>query len=112
MPEIVMKRDYPKTFAYLKRFEDQLRKRAGFRKYFDSSDPFYSIYNVGPYTLAKWKVVWRDMGSGIQAAGLGEKDGQAICPEHHVMFFPLTCADAAPHLLPLVVSSPLHILGS
>jgi hypothetical protein len=112
IPEIVMKRDYPKTFAYLKRFEDQLRKRAGFRKYFDSSDPFYSIYNVGPYTLAQWKVVWRDMGSGIQVAVLGEKDGKSICPEHHVMFVPFTTADEAHYLCALLMSSPVQLLVS
>ena len=112
IPEIVMKRDYPKTFAYLKRFEGQLRKRAGFRKYFDSSDPFYSIYNVGPYTLAQWKVVWRDMGSGIQVAVLGEKDGKSVCPEHHVMFVPFTTADEAHYLCALLMSSPVQLLVS
>src|SRR5260370_13892451 len=112
IPEIVMKRDYPKTFAYLKRFEDQFRKRPGFRNSFDSNNPFYSIYNVGPYTLAQWKVVWRDMGSGIQVAVLGEKDGKSICPEHHVMFFPFTTADEAHYLCALLMSSPVQLLVS
>ena len=35
-----------------------LRKRSGYRQYFKPIDPFWSIYNVGPYSLAPWKVVW------------------------------------------------------
>jgi len=58
IPESVMKRKYPKTYAYLHQFEEQLRGRSGFRKYFEPSDPFYSMYNVGPYSLAEHKVVW------------------------------------------------------
>lgn len=56
--ETTMKRQYPKTFAYLKHFEQLLRQRSGFRQYFRPTDPFYSVYNVGPHTLAIYKVVW------------------------------------------------------
>ncbi len=38
-----MKETLPKTYAYLKRFEEQLKQRSGYRKYFNSEDPFYSI---------------------------------------------------------------------
>ena len=112
IPEPVMKRDYPKTFEYLRRFEGQLRKRSGFRKYFNTSDPFYSIYNVGPYTLARWKVVWRDMGSEIQVAVIGQKDGKKICPEHHVMFVPFETADEAHFLCAVLMSAPVQLLVS
>ncbi len=61
IPETEMKRRCPKTFAYLKQFEGDpkkplrgtLRGRSGYRKYFKSSDPFYSLYNVGLYSLAR-----------------------------------------------------------
>lgn len=58
IPEADMKRRFPQTFAYFKKFEEQLRKRSGFRQYFKPTDPFWSMYDVGSYTLAKWKVVW------------------------------------------------------
>jgi hypothetical protein len=57
-----MKKKWPKTYAYFKRFETQLRKRSGFQQYFRPDDPFYSVYNVGPYTLAPWKVQWKHTG--------------------------------------------------
>ena len=58
IPEAEMKSKYPKTYAYLKRFEKQLRQRSGYRKFFKSTDPYWTMYDVGPYTLAPWKVVW------------------------------------------------------
>jgi len=62
IPEKEMKRKYSKTFAYLRKFEKELRQRSGYRKYFKSTDPFYSLYNVGPYTMEKWKVIWKHTG--------------------------------------------------
>jgi hypothetical protein len=42
-----------------------------YRKFFKQSDPFYSIYGVGSYTLAEWKVVWPELGKTVQAAVCG-----------------------------------------
>ena len=67
IPEEEMKRQWPKTFAYLKRFEGDpsepvrgtLRGRALYRRYYKPSDPFYSMYNVGWQTIDQTKVFWR-----------------------------------------------------
>ena len=57
-----LKVTYPQTYAYLKQFEDVLRQRSGYRKYFDPvKDPFYSMYDVAEYTFAPYKVMWRRM---------------------------------------------------
>jgi hypothetical protein len=74
IPVPVMKREYPKTLAYLKEFEQDLRKRSGYRQYFDPTDPFWSIYNVGPYTMAPWKVYWTRVSTRISAAVAGSND--------------------------------------
>jgi len=63
----VMRRDYPRTLAYLERFERLLRSRAAYRRYQDDK-AFYSMYNVGRYTVAEIKVVWRRMDRRINAA--------------------------------------------
>jgi hypothetical protein len=88
----VMKRDYPKTFSYFRRFEDQLRRRSGFRQYFDPGDPFWSIYNVGRYTLAPWKVLWREQSSEFQAAVVAGGKRPPI-PDHKLMA--VACRSAA-----------------
>ena len=67
IPEVEMKRRYSKTYAYFKLFEDHLRQRSGYRKFFKPTDPFWSMYNVGPYTLGPWKVMWAEVGHQVQA---------------------------------------------
>jgi hypothetical protein len=65
--EAVMRARYPWTLAYLERFRELLVSRAAYRRY-QGGGPFYSMYNVGPYTIAPVKVVWRRMDRRINAA--------------------------------------------
>ncbi len=68
-----LERDYPLTLAYLRRFEPLLTRRAAYRRY-QASQPFYSMYNIGPYTVSPFKVVWRRMDKQIRAAVVEEID--------------------------------------
>jgi hypothetical protein len=63
----LMREKYPRTLAYLQRFESQLCSRAAYRRYQEGC-PFYSMYNVGPYTTAPIKVIWRRMDRRMNAA--------------------------------------------
>jgi hypothetical protein len=65
--EETMRKQYPRTLAYLEQFRSLLTTRAAYRRY-QESGPFYSMYNVGPYTVAPIKVVWRRMDRQINAA--------------------------------------------
>jgi hypothetical protein len=65
--ERTMRSQYPKTYGYLRRFQSQLAGRAAYRRY-QQRAPFYSMYNVGPYTVAPIKVVWRRMDRRINAS--------------------------------------------
>ncbi len=67
IPEAVMRDKFPRTFAYLKRFEQSLAHRSAYQRY-QQNKPFYSMYNVGTYTVAEIKVVWRCMDRRINAA--------------------------------------------
>jgi hypothetical protein len=90
----IMQETYPKTYMYLKRFEKQLRARAAFHRYFtkknartgeiEESGPFYSMFDIGPYTFAHWKVVWPNMGDRLDAAVVSLQDGKVIVPQHIV----------------------------
>jgi hypothetical protein len=66
---------YPRTYGYLKHFEKVLRERAAFKRYFTRKDrynkvvetgPFYSMFDVGTYTFAPWKVVWPWISKGTE----------------------------------------------
>jgi hypothetical protein len=65
--ESLMHEKFPRTLDYLRRFEKTLRARAAYRRY-QESRPFYSMYNVGPYTFSPIKVVWRRMDRRLNAA--------------------------------------------
>ena len=65
--EPVMRERYPGTFAYLSEFRERLVARVAYRRY-QSRAAFYSMYDVGPYTVAPIKVVWRRMDRRITAA--------------------------------------------
>jgi hypothetical protein len=84
IPEHQMAVRLPKTYAYLKHFEVELASRSGYRRYFKSSDPFYSVFNVGDYTFAPFKVVWPNIGSEITAAVVSEYQSKLVIPQHIV----------------------------
>ncbi|MFH0883019.1 MAG: hypothetical protein V2A56_08535, partial [bacterium] len=71
IPEKDLRRRFPNTFAYLTMFQEQLRLRSGYKKYFRPTDPFYSVYNVGPYTMAPWKIVWLQPPDRVRLRSLG-----------------------------------------
>ncbi|MCH7472034.1 N-6 DNA methylase [bacterium] len=114
IPESTMKQRYPKTYEYFKRFEGDkekpqrgtLRGRSGFKQYFKPTDPFYSMYNVGPYTMSKWKVVWREQTSFFQAATIGEEGRRTVCPDHKLMLVACSSKREACYLTGMLNSSP------
>jgi len=63
-----MKTDYPKTYLYLKRLEAILRERPAYKRYFRADAPFYSMFDVGDYTFAPYKVVWTRVDKDIKGA--------------------------------------------
>jgi hypothetical protein len=75
----VMRREYPQTYAYLQRFEPVLSGRAAYRQY-QQCKAFYSMYNVGRYTVAPIKVVWRRMDRRIRAAVAQQADDLWLGP--------------------------------
>lgn len=109
IPEKDMRHDYPSIYAYFKRFEAQLRRRSGYRQYFGPSDPFYSMYNVGPYTMERWKVVWREQSSEFQAAVVGLQKGRPVLADHKLMTVPCGSPGEAHFLAGLLGSSPTKL---
>jgi len=106
-----MKQKYSKTLAYLTRFEAQLRRRGSSSvQRLMATGAFYSMFAVGPYTFAPFKVVWRDMGNTIRTAVIEESEGDLVIPEHHVMMVPFERLDAAHYLAAVLASSPAKLL--
>jgi len=123
IPEATMKQQYPKTYAYLKQFEGNrerpqrgtLRGRSGYRQYFKPTDPFYSMYNVGPYTMAKWKVLWPEVGHTVRAAVCGPnkvEKAKPSLPDHTIIAVSCDSSDEACYIAGLLNSSPAQVAAA
>ena len=109
-----MARRYPRTLAYLKRFEPLLTRRAAYRRY-QGGRPFWSMYNVGPYTVAPHKVVWRRMDRQLSAAVLEELDDpllgrRAPVPQETCVLVAVEESDEAHYLCALLNSAIVNFL--
>lgn len=120
--ESEMKR-LPRTYAYLRRFEGDrkrpergtLRGRALYKQYFDPSDPFYSMYNVGPSTLAKWKVMWPEVGHTVRAGVCGPQKLNAekpALPDHTIVAVACDSGEEAHYICALLNSAPAQSAAS
>ena len=57
----------PKTFKFFKAFKANLESRSTYKTRMKGA-PFFSIYNVGEYTFAPYKVIWAEMTGDFCAA--------------------------------------------
>ncbi len=113
IPEARMQTIYPKTYSYLKRFENFLRNRAAFRRYFKETAPFYSIFNIGDYTFSPWKVVWREVANELDAAVIEREicddEKKPVIPDHTCILVECSSKAQAHYLCALVNSSPARL---
>lgn len=89
-----LKRKYPLTFGYLKRFEKELTKRSGYKQLHHSRPEFYVVGNTGNYTMAPFKVVFKELTEIFQCAVVGpsridNSDRRPTIPDHKLLF--VTC---------------------
>ena len=117
IPENKMQEKWPKTWAYLKRFEKTLRERSGFKRYFTRKDkqgqivetgPFYSMFNVGDYTFAPWKVVWGRIGNRIESAVVSNVDGRPLIPQETISLVACDNREEAYYIAAAINSTPFQ----
>lgn len=112
-PQLMAER-FPRTLAYLTGHREMLQRRAAYRRY-QGRGPFWSMYNVGPYTLAPIKVVWRRMDCRIQAAVVEPHDDpllgrRPVIPQETCAFIAAASADEAHYLAGLLNSTLFDFL--
>ncbi|HET9399852.1 MAG TPA: N-6 DNA methylase [Candidatus Acidoferrales bacterium] len=110
IPEAELRAEAPETYSYFKLFEQALRERSGFKKFFRPGiDPFYSVYNVGAYTFAKHKVLWREVAQDLRAA-VSEGTDQPLVPDHTLVLAPAETSAEAHYLCAVLNSSPANFI--
>ena len=117
IPEEEMKTQYPKTYLYLKRFEKALRERAALKRYFAKKErngrtietgPFYSMFDVGDYTFAPYKVVWPNIASEIVSAVISIKGEKPILPQHIITIVACSSQKEAHYICALMNSKVVN----
>jgi len=77
--------------------------------------PYYSLFGIGPYTFAPYKVVWLRIGTRITAAVVSRKRGGActrelIIPNDSTVFVPFDREDEAHYFCALLNSTPAQFV--
>jgi SAM-dependent methyltransferase len=109
MLESALKIKFPKTFDYFKQFESAIRKCALLAQFFNPEvDPFYSSYNVGAYTYAPFKVVWKEICTEIEAVIIASGK-ETIIPDHKLVLVSFHSAAPAYFLSGILNSSPIGL---
>jgi SAM-dependent methyltransferase len=81
--ERLMKGQYPLAYAWLLQNKATLLKRSSQSvKNLMEKHAFYSMFAVGDYTMAKWKVVWPEVANELEAGIVGCADGKPIMADH------------------------------
>ncbi|GAH97236.1 unnamed protein product, partial [marine sediment metagenome] len=103
-----MKTNYPKTYLYLKRFEAALRERKsrGVTDMIEEGAPFYTMFSVGDYTFAPYKVVWREQASSLTGSVAFTVEDKPIIPDHKLMLINCSTREGAYYLSGILNSSP------
>jgi SAM-dependent methyltransferase len=105
-----LKRSFPKTFAYFRQFESEIRACALLAQFFDPEhDPFYSSYNIGYYTFSPRKVVWKEICPEIQAAVIVEEKSIVI-PDHKLVMIDCRSIEEAFFVSGVLNSTPISLL--
>ena len=99
----------PNTKKYFRYYERRLRRRSTWSKRMLKA-PFYSIYNVGAYTFAPYKVIWAEQSgafkAAVAAAGAVPLSGERpYVPDHKIFFVAFEERAAACFLCGLLTSS-------
>lgn len=107
--EALLAARFPRAYSYLLHFRELLLARAAYRRY-QGSGPFYAMYNVGPYTMAPVKVVWRRMDRMLRAAVVGQTEvpgagPRPVVPQETCVLVAAATSDEAHYLCAMLNSS-------
>jgi hypothetical protein len=112
-PEARMKQQWPQTYAYLLRFKDILLSRGSktVRQLAERTE-FYAMFGIGPYTVARYRVVWKRMASDLVAAVISQAKTnfghKTVIATDTTSLFPTEREDEAHYLCAVINSKPVR----
>jgi len=102
IPADILSKKWPLTFSYFSNFEEELLGRSGYRKFL-TKQPFYALYNIGPYTVSDIKLCWQFISKKFKVYIVN--NAKDIIPDLNVMFIPLEEMAEAYYLYAILNSS-------
>jgi len=107
LPEATVAQRAPKTLAFLKTFETELRARKEYIRW-GAKGPFYEVYRIGPYTFAQHRVVWQHTGfqGQMRCAVVSDQLPKAI-PDQKVILVAADSSEEAHYICAVVNSEPV-----
>lgn len=118
LAESKMKINYPKAYSYLKTFEEELKKRT-IKPFFGSKSktPFYRLDNIGRYTFAPYKVVWKRVAGAITGKAIsfaaavvkGVDESKPIIPDNSLIMIPFKELNEAYYVSAVLNSSIIRL---
>ncbi len=101
----------PLAFKWLDSHRKLLLQRAAYKRYFrPERDAFYTMFNVGDYTLANWRVCWPEVANELVASACGPTDGRPTLADHTVVEVAVNDKEEA-HYVSGVLNSTLYRYG-
>lgn len=95
----------PRTWGYLCRHGDRLDRR---RSSIYRGRPRFSVFGVGAYTFAPWKVAVSGLYKRLRFWAVGPRNGSPVVFDDTVYFLPCDCAEEASLLSSLLNSDLSH----
>jgi hypothetical protein len=109
--ENTLKKCYPKAYEYFTGFKGRLIDRPHYRQHFaPSSQPFWSMYNVGNYTFAPHRVVWREQSAEFKCCVVPDSPGAPFIADAKLIVVECSSSDEAHFLAASLNSSPARFL--
>jgi hypothetical protein len=106
-----MKREFSRTFEYFGNFKAKMLKRPHYLQHFKPSDaPYWSMYNVGNYTFAQWRVVWREQTSSFQCAVIETDSEPTTVADAKLIVVACSSSDETHYLAAVLNSSPARFV--
>jgi hypothetical protein len=110
IPEYILKESHPKAYKYFLKHKLFLKNRKGYIKFL-SNEPFYSIFDIGPYTFSKYKVAWKYLDTDLRAVVLDSSEiDKPIIPDLNVVIIPANSPDEAHYIAASLNSSVTKLL--
>jgi len=118
--ESKIKTEYPKTYSYFLNYKNDLEGRS-IHKLWGKNNPFYAVYDIGSYSFAPYKVVWKYVAGKISGKAefstvvlesVNDKflEIKPLIPNEKLMLVPFEKKEEAYYVSGILNSSPVELL--